>query len=197
MDSRIFIIGRDELPQRLHLKGGESLRWTFVWMEDSRVPLDPQIDLDGPGCEVDIAGLYLCGPSSRFDIRTVIRHNAGGCVSRQLFKGVASEGGKVNFDGLVYVAPDAQKTKAYQENHTILLSPGALVQTSPQLEIYADDVECSHGATTGFLSEDELFYMRSRGIPFAQARRLQLISFLWGVLSRLPSALADKISASL
>ncbi|MBQ7194997.1 MAG: SufD family Fe-S cluster assembly protein, partial [Bacteroidales bacterium] len=71
-----------------------------------------------------------------------------------------------------------QKTKAYQENHSILLSRDAIVETSPQLEIYADDVECSHGATVGYLSELEQFYMRSRGIPLADARRLQILSFL-------------------
>ena len=89
------------------------------------------------------------------------------------------------FDGLIHVAPDAQKTEAYQENHSILLSGEAQVQTSPQLEIYADDVVCSHGATIGSLSEDELFYMRSRGIPEAEARQMQIQSFLSPVLSRL------------
>ena len=197
MDSRVFIIGRDEVPQNVHLKGGESLKWTFVWMEDSTASLDLCLELNGPLCDVDLAGLYLCGPSSKFDINLRVRHNAGDCRSRQLFKGIAARGGKVSFDGLVYVAPDAQKTKAYQENHTILLSPGAVVETRPQLEIYADDVECSHGATTGFLNEEELFYMRSRGIPVAEAHRLQLISFLSDLLSRIPSALSGEIIASL
>jgi Fe-S cluster assembly protein SufD len=79
------------------------------------------------------------------------------------------------------VAPDAQQTEAYQENHNIVLSEGARVETTPQLEIYADDVKCSHGATTGRLDEDALFYMRTRGVPEAEAKVLQMISFLAAV----------------
>ena len=82
----------------------------------------------------------------------------------------------------MYVAQDAQKTEAFQENHSLLLSEGAVTETRPQLEIYADDVKCSHGATTGFLNPDELFYMRSRGIPEKEARTLQMLSFLAPVI---------------
>lgn len=127
-----------------------------------------------------------------------MKHNSGGCTSRQLFKGIAGGTSEADFDGLIYVREGAQKTKACQENHTILLTDTARVETRPQLEIYADDVECSHGATTGFLNEDELFYMRSRGIPEAEARRMQMISFLSPVASRLPDELKnDYIYASL
>ena len=102
--------------------------------------------------------------------------------STQLIKGIAGGTAKVSFDGTIVVAPDAQKTEAFQENHNIALSPDALVETRPQLEIYADDVKCSHGATVGSLNEDERFYMRSRGIPDAQARTLQMLSFLSPVI---------------
>ena len=97
----------------------------------------------------------------------------------------------------MYVAPDAQKTKAFQENHSILLSEGAVVETHPQLEIYADDVQCSHGATTGYLNHDELFYLRSRGIPEAEARRLQMISFISPVISHLPEEMQEQIISRL
>ena len=80
------------------------------------------------------------------------------------------------------VAPDAQQTEAYQENHNIVLTPEAKVETKPQLEIYADDVKCSHGATVGQLNEDELFYMRSRGIPEKESKTLQMLSFLSPVI---------------
>jgi len=90
------------------------------------------------------------------------------------------------------VAQDAQKTEAYQENHNIVLSEEALVNTKPQLEIYADDVKCSHGATVGKLNEDEQFYMRSRGIPEDEAKVLQMISFAAPVLS----GLEDEILAT-
>ena len=88
----------------------------------------------------------------------------------------------MQFLGTIVVAPDAQQTEAYQENHNIVLTPEAKVHTQPQLEIYADDVKCSHGATVGQLSAEELFYMRSRGIPEAEARTLQMLSFLSPVI---------------
>ena len=191
MDNRVFVIGRDTVPGAVSLKAGESLRWTFV--VTSACKLDLTVDIQGEGCDVDIAALYVCGGSDRADFKVEVRHNSGGSVSRQLFKGIVSGSAKVSFDGLIYVAPDAQRTKAYQENHTILLSEGARVETRPQLEIYADDVECSHGATTGYLSAEELFYMRSRGISEKDARRLQIISFLSPILERLDGTLRGQI----
>jgi Fe-S cluster assembly protein SufD len=91
----------------------------------------------------------------------------------------------VDFYGKIIVAQDAQRTEAYQENHNILLSDGAKVDTKPQLEIYADDVKCSHGATIGRLNEEEQFYMRSRGISLEDAKVLQMISFIAPVLENI------------
>ena len=190
---KVFVIGRDEVPQITHLGEGESLRWTLVVLPGVSADLKLEIDLDGPGCDVDLAGLYLCPTDENVTLDVLVRHNSGGCVSRQLFKGIVGGTAHTSFDGLIYVARDAQKTKAFQENHNILLSDTAVAGSRPQLEIYADDVECSHGATAGFLNADELFYMRSRGIPEAEARRLQMISFLAPVLSRLPEDLQDDI----
>ncbi|MCF0175549.1 MAG: SufD family Fe-S cluster assembly protein, partial [Bacteroidales bacterium] len=127
-------------------------------------------------------GLYICPDEEKVDISVRLRHNLPGCVSRQLFKGVAGGRSRVVFDGRIIVVQDAQKTEAYQENHNLLLSTDARVDTRPQLEIYADDVKCSHGATVGSLNEDEQFYMRSRGISLEEARALQIISFLSPVL---------------
>lgn len=193
MDKRIFIIGQDHLPERLCLEGGQSVQWTLVALPGVSAEISLQVDIEGEGCEVDIAGMYLCKGSETLSLDMNVRHNAGGSVSRQLFKGILDGKSKVSFDGLIYVGKDSQKTKASQECRTILLSRDALISTRPQLEIYADDVECSHGATSGFLSEDELFYMRSRGIPEDQARRLQIISFLSPVLQRLPLEMQEDI----
>lgn len=192
---KVFVIGRDEVPQYVRLDAGEKLDWTIVALEGGR--LDLEIDLCGEGAEVDLAGLYLCDGDARVTLNVNVRHEVGGCLSRQLFKGIAGGSSRASFNGLVYVKRDAQKTKAFQENHNILLSPDARVEACPQLEIYADDVECSHGATTGFLSADELFYMRSRGIPEAEARRLQMISFLAPVLGRLPEEIQEEVYAKL
>ena len=111
-----------------------------------------------------------------------MHHDMPHCNSRQLFKGIAGGASRVDFYGKIIVAQDAQKTEAYQENHNILLSDGAKVDTKPQLEIYADDVKCSHGATIGRLNEEEQFYMRSRGISLEDAKVLQMISFIAPVL---------------
>ena len=163
MADKVFIIGRDSIPSPVRLGAGESLRWTLVALPGVSCRVQVEIDLDGPGAQADLAGLYLCPDSENISLDILLKHNSGGCTSRQLFKGIAGGQARAAFDGLIYVKQDAQKTKACQENHTILLSDKACVESRPQLEIYADDVECSHGATSGFLSEDELFYMRSRG----------------------------------
>ena len=160
---------------------GEKLALTFVVLPGESRDIDVAIDLIGEGAEVSLKGLYLCGGDERVNFRILMHHRAGGCVSRQLFNGIAGGASRVTFDGRIIVAPDAQKTEAYQENHNIVLTDGARVETTPQLEIYADDVKCSHGATTGRLDEDALFYMRTRGVPEREAKVLQMISFLSAV----------------
>ncbi|MCR4859339.1 MAG: SufD family Fe-S cluster assembly protein [Bacteroidales bacterium] len=197
MDKRVYVIGRDSAPQYLRLDAGEELEMTLVFLPGSRATLALEVDLCGPGASLDLAGLYLCPDAEQVDLRVLVRHTVGGCTSRQLFKGIVGGTAKAAFDGLIYVAPDAQKTQAYQENHTLLLSDTARVESRPQLEIYADDVQCSHGATTGYLNPEELFYMRSRGIPEAQARHLQMQAFLAPVVRRLPDTLAEEIYDSL
>lgn len=164
---------------------GERLSLTFVVLPGESRDIEVTVDLTGEGAEADLKGLYLCKGDEQVRFRIVMHHRAPGCVSRQLFKGIAGGRADVRFDGTIVVAPDAQKTEAYQENHNILLSETARVETKPQLEIYADDVKCSHGATIGRLSGDELFYMRSRGVPEAEARTLQMISFLSPVTAAL------------
>ena len=172
---------------------GEKLELTFVVLPGESRDIDVAIDLTGEGAEVSLKGLYLCAGEERVNIRVLMHHRAGGCVSRQLFNGIAGGTSRVTFDGRIIVAPDAQKTEAYQENHNIVLSEQAHVETTPQLEIYADDVKCSHGATVGRLDEDALFYMRTRGVPEKEARVLQMISFLSPVI---PEGREDEIEAA-
>ena len=169
---------------------GERLELTFVVLPGESRDIDVAVDLVGEGAEVSLKGLYLCGGDERVSFRILMHHRAGGCVSHQLFNGIAGGSSRVAFDGRIIVAPDAQQTEAYQENHNILLSDDAHVETTPQLEIYADDVKCSHGATIGRLDEDALFYMRTRGIPERDARVLQMLSFLAPVM---PEADRDRV----
>ena len=161
---------------------GEKLELQYVVLPGESREIEVSVDLEGPGAEAHIKGLYLCGGDEIVRFRVLMHHRAPGCKSTQLFNGIAGGKADVRFDGTIVVAPDAQKTEAYQENHNIVLTPEAKVETKPQLEIYADDVKCSHGATVGQLNEDELFYMRSRGIPEAEARTLQMLSFLSPVI---------------
>lgn len=152
-----------------------------------------EIDIDCPGAEFVMNGVFVCKGDDRLDVDVVLRHNEGGSISRQLFKGIADGNARIRFSGLVKVAPDAQKTEAYQTSRNLQLSDTAVVETLPQLEIYADDVKCSHGATVGTLNEDEQFYMRSRGISLAEARRLQMISFLAEAMTSLDEEVRQDI----
>ena len=157
---------------------GERLELQFVVLPGESRDIDLSIDLTGPGAQAHVKALYLCNGEEKVNFRILMHHRAPGCISTQVVKGIAAGEAQVQFDGTIVVAPDAQQTEAYQENHNIVLTEQARVQARPQLEIYADDVKCSHGATVGQLNPDELFYMRSRGIPEAEARTLQMLSFL-------------------
>ena len=146
------------------------------------------VTLAGEGAQANVYGAYVCGGDERVKIAVDMHHDLPHCNSRQLFKGIAGGKSRVDFYGKIIVAQDAQRTEAYQENHNILLSDDAKVDTKPQLEIYADDVKCSHGATIGRLNEEEQFYMRSRGITLEDAKVLQMISFIAPVLEQIPEA---------
>ena len=167
------------------VEAGERLDITFVVLPGVSATVPLTVDIVGPGAEVSLKGIYISSGTDEvtFDIR--MNHRVGNCVSHQLFNGLAAGSAKCAFFGKIIVSQDAQKTEAYQENHNIVLTEEASVNTKPQLEIYADDVKCSHGATVGKLNEDEQFYMRSRGIPEDEAKVLQMISFVAPVLAGL------------
>lgn len=194
---KVYVIGRDPVPSLLRLDSPQELRLTFVALPGACGKVSVEVDIDSAGCSLDMAGLYLCSSDEQLGFDVLVRHNCGGSVSRQNFRGLVGGTAKAAFNGLIYVAPGAQKTRASQESHAILLGDKATVKAQPQLEIFADDVECTHGCTSGFLSDDELFYMRSRGIPEQEARRLQKIAFIAPVVSRLPEDLAEQVYASI
>ena len=185
------------MPSLLRLDSPQELRLTFVALPGACGKVSVEVDIDSAGCSLDMAGLYLCSSDEQLGFDVLVRHNCGGSVSRQNFRGLVGGTARAAFNGLIYVAPGAQKIRASQESHAILIGDKATVKAQPQLEIYADDVECTHGCTSGFLSDDELFYMRSRGIPEQEARRLQKIAFIAPVASRLPEDLAEQVYASI
>lgn len=193
---KVYIAGTDNIPSHFSVGARESLDVVVLVFPGVSADIPMDIDIDGEDASVRLNGLYICGGEEKVSFDVNVRHNAGRGESRQLFNGVAGGTSRAAFHGRVLVQQNSQKIKAFQENHNILLSKGAIVETSPQLEIYADDVECSHGATTGFLNLDEQFYMRSRGIPESEARVLQIISFLAPILSAIPDEdLRESLSA--
>ncbi len=140
---------------------------------------------DATGCEATLNGLYLVGGRQHVDNHTRIDHRQPSGSSRENYRGVLDGQARAVFNGKVIVHPGAQKTNAYQANHNLLLSREAEIDTKPQLEIHADDVKCSHGATVGQLDENQLFYLRSRGVEEAAARNLLVHAFAHDVIERI------------
>ena len=143
--------------------------------------------LNGSEIEAQFNGLYLTRAGQHVDNMLVIDHTAPGSVSDQYYKGVLDGRAKAAFAGKIHVHQAAQQTNAYQTNNNLLLSPDAEINTKPELEIYADDVKCSHGATAGELDERELFYLRSRGLDPEIARTMLTFAFADEVLERFAS----------
>jgi Fe-S cluster assembly protein SufD len=156
------------------------------------------ITLNAEFCEAHMNGLYLLNGNQHVDNHTIADHAKANCYSNELYKGIMDGKSTGVFNGKIFVKPDAQKTNAFQSNKNVLLSKEATVNTKPQLEIFADDVKCSHGATTGQLDEEALFYLRSRGIEEAQAKRLLLHAFANDVIERIKiEALREILSSKI
>jgi len=145
------------------------------------------ISLDGENIEASLNGCYLPRRKQLVDNHTKVDHRFAHCNSHELYKGLLDDESTGVFNGKVYVHLDAQKTNAYQNNANILLSDGAQMNTKPELEIYADDVKCSHGTTTGQLDEEALFYLQSRGLDPDNARKLLTTAFINDVLGHVPN----------
>ena len=138
-----------------------------------------------PGADVTLNGLYMADGTQHLDHQTRIEHIAPNCTSHEVYKGVLDGAAHAVFNGKVYVHPEAQKTDGKQTNNNLLLSPDAHVDTKPQLEIFADDVKCTHGATVGQLDEVALFYLRSRGLALEEATTLLTYAFAADVVQRI------------
>jgi Fe-S cluster assembly protein SufD len=147
--------------------------------------LDLDVALEGPGAEVVMNGLYLARERQHVDNHTSVDHAVPHTRSDQIYRGVVGGRGRAVFNGRAVVRPGAVGTDARQSNANLLLSPDAEVDTKPELEIYADDVKCSHGATTGQLDESALFYLRSRGLDEDTARTVLTFAFADVVLARM------------
>ena len=142
--------------------------------------------LDGEGIDCTLNGLYLGDDRRLVDNHTTIDHAKPHCGSREVYKGILAGHARAVFNGKIIVRPDAQKTDAKQTNKALLLSEDAQVNTKPQLEIFANDVKCTHGAAVGQMDDEAIFYLRARGLSLDEARNLLIHAFAGDVLNKMP-----------
>jgi Fe-S cluster assembly protein SufD len=175
---KAFHVSRTEVDQE---KNSNFVSYSIsLGGEISRYDLNSKFNDEGGECSLN--GLYLLTGNQLYDTHSLIDHAKPYCTSHEHYKGILDDTSRGVFNGKVIVRKDAQKTNAFQENNNIILSDGALVNTKPQLEIFADDVKCSHGATVGQLDQDSLFYLRSRGIGEEKARDILIHAFASDVI---------------
>ncbi|MEY3425976.1 MAG: Fe-S cluster assembly protein SufD, partial [Bacteroidota bacterium] len=143
------------------------------------------IGVKGVNCTTHLNGIYLLKENQHVDNHTIVDHCAPNCESHELYKGVMDDSSTAVFNGKVFVRKDSQKINAFQSNANVLLSDSATINSKPELEIYADDVKCSHGSTTGQLDDEAIFYLRARGISEKSARHLMVSAFIGDVLGKI------------
>jgi Fe-S cluster assembly protein SufD len=165
--------------------------YTFTLPGADLVRNDLQARLEEDHTETHLYGLYLAAGNQLVDNHTLVDHQKPFCFSNELYKGVLLEQSTGVFNGKVYVHKDAQKTNAFQQNNNLVISKRATIDSKPELEIYADDVKCSHGSTVGQFSEEALFYLRARGIGEATAKALLINAFAFDVTEKLKSGAVE------
>lgn len=167
---------RNDIQQYI-VGAGAYLNNLIITVDGRMVRNDTNVIMEGSNSEVHLNGLFLVKENNHTDNHTLIEHRVPNCFSNELYKGIIEDGATGVFNGKILVYKDAQKTNAYQSNKNILLGDKATIDTKPQLEIYADDVRCTHGTSTGRLDEEALFYLRSRGLTEQLAKKLILQAF--------------------
>ena len=150
------------------------------------------IELKERGAHCDLRGVYLADQKNHIDHHTIIEHEDEHCTSNELYKGILSGKSTAVFNGRIHVHKAAQKTDAIQSNQNLLLSDDAIIHTKPELEIYADDVKCTHGATIGRLDEKGIFYLRARGIKKEEAQKMMMRAYIGEVLSGMKNSKAKE-----
>ena len=183
---------QEESPQAFHLACTQAVVASkanfsthYVGLGGNLVRNEVRVLFTGQHAEATVNGLYQTSGTQHMDNLTVIDHAQPNCNSHELYKGVLDGKSRGVFAGKIFVRPDAQKTDAKQTNKTLLLSDDATINSKPQLEIFADDVKCTHGATVGQLDGQQLFYLRARGIGEGQARALLTFAFANDIIRRI------------
>ncbi len=175
------------------LSTGAAMRVINIQAGSVTARADWRVDLSGAGARVDFTGLQMLSSPAHADISMVIDHQTPDTISTQTIRSVVGANGTGVFQGKIQVAPHAVRTHATQNAKAILLAPSAVMNIKPELEIYADDVVCSHGATVGALDADQIFYLASRGVPPGVARQILIHAFLNGAVPDLPDTLAAHV----
>lgn len=178
--------------QEFTIDGDARVQLTHIDIGASLARNDLGISLDGPGAAVEARGLFIADGDRHLDNHTRIDHRAPRTTSRELYRGIIDGAGRGVFNGKIVVHPGAPGTDARLQNQNLLLSESAEIDTKPELEIHTDDVRCSHGATTGQLDPLAIFYLRSRGLDAAEARRMLIASFAREMLCGLPMAATEE-----
>jgi Fe-S cluster assembly protein SufD len=180
-----------ESPNAFHMAGlhvdqagGSRYRCVTAALGAGWARTEVRVRFRAPGAECEVDGLYLAGDGQLVDFHLDVDHDVPGCTSRENFRGILDGRGRAVFDGRVLVQKQAQKTAAHLANANLMLSRNAEIDTKPQLEIFADDVQCSHGTTVGQLDPEALFYLRSRGLSETVARKMLSLGFAGAILER-------------
>lgn len=170
-----------------HVKQAKDSNFTIntITLDGGLVRNNLNILVEGQNAETNLSGAYVLKGKQHVDNHTMVDHKVAHCNSNELYKGVMDENSTAVFNGKVFVRKDAQKINAFQSNGNVLLSDNATINSKPELEIYADDVKCSHGSTTGQLDEEAVFYLRARGISEKSARALMVSAFIGEVLEKI------------
>ncbi|MAE09025.1 MAG: Fe-S cluster assembly protein SufD [Bacteroidetes bacterium] len=169
----------------VHQESNSDLKVNVLTFNGGSIRNEINVDLQGEHAAADISGIYLIDNKQHVDNQVVIKHSVENCTSNEMFKGVLDDSASAVFNGHIFVARDAQRTKAFQKNANILMTPNATIDTMPFLEIYADDVVCSHGATVGQIDDNALFYLMQRGISESDAKLLLMYAFITEVTSKI------------
>ncbi len=155
-----------------------------ITLQGTLVRNNLNIEVDAEGCETNLNGIYLGEGKNHTDNHTIVDHLKPNCNSNEVYKGILDDNSVGVFNGKVFVRPDAQKTNAFQQNNNILLTDDAVINSKPELEIYADDVKCSHGSTIGQLDDEAIFYLQARGVSKRSAINMMITAFVKDALDR-------------
>lgn len=177
----VYSISTEQVEQ----EKGSNFTLNTISLEGELIRNNVNVSVIGENCTTNLNGIYASSKKQHIDNHTTIDHIAAHCNSNELYKGIADGKSTIVFNGKVFVRPNAQKINAFQSNANVLLSDDASVNSKPELEIYADDVKCSHGSTTGQLDEEAVFYLQARGLSKKSATNLLINAFLMDVVDQI------------